>query len=123
MLVAARQREHVAPSTLRSEWEALKRDAAEMDGYMREWRRIWQGRSPLVLRPGSTAEVSRILAIASETRTIIVPEVARTTPEQLRARLQSQGLAPGGDADTVHALVGDDTRAQMRVLAKVMAAN
>jgi hypothetical protein len=49
-----------------------------MDGYMREWRQIWTGRSPLVLRPGSTEEVSRILAIANETRTIIVPQGGNT---------------------------------------------
>ncbi|WP_421693484.1 FAD-binding oxidoreductase [Aestuariivirga sp.] len=51
---------------------------ALMDGYMREWRQIWQGRSPLVLRPGSTEEVSRILAIANETRTAIVPQSGNT---------------------------------------------
>ena len=54
------------------------RNAAEMDGYMREWRQIWTGRSPLVLRPASTAEVSRILAIANETRTAIVPQAGNT---------------------------------------------
>jgi FAD/FMN-containing dehydrogenase len=54
------------------------RNAAEMDGYMREWRQIWTGRSPLVLRPGSTEEVSRILAIANETRTVIVPQSGNT---------------------------------------------
>ena len=54
------------------------RDAAQMDGYMREWRQIWTGRSPLVLRPGSTQEISRILAIASETRTAIVPQGGNT---------------------------------------------
>ncbi len=42
------------------------RDAAAMDGYMREWRGIWHGVSPLVLRPGSTQEVSQILAIATK---------------------------------------------------------
>ena len=54
------------------------RDPAEMDGYMREWRQIWVGRSPLVLRPASTDEVSRILAIANETRTAIVPQAGNT---------------------------------------------
>ena len=54
------------------------RNAAEMDGYMREWRQIWTGRSPLVLRPGSTEEVSRILAIANETRMVIVPQAGNT---------------------------------------------
>jgi FAD/FMN-containing dehydrogenase len=53
-------------------------DPAQMDGYMREWRQIWVGRSPLVLRPSSTEEVSRILAIASETRTAIVPQSGNT---------------------------------------------
>ena len=41
------------------------RDEQAMDGYMREWRQIWHGRSPMVLRPASTDDVSRILAIAS----------------------------------------------------------
>ena len=54
------------------------RNAAEMDSYMREWRQIWTGRSPLVLRPGSTEEVSRILTIANETRTAIVPQGGNT---------------------------------------------
>src|SRR5437016_2244903 len=54
------------------------RDEAEMAGYMREWREIWIGRSPMVLRPGSTEEVSRILAIASETLTAIVPQSGNT---------------------------------------------
>jgi FAD/FMN-containing dehydrogenase len=54
------------------------REPAAMDGYMREWRQIWHGRSPLVLRPASTEEVSRILAIANETRTAIVPQSGNT---------------------------------------------
>ena len=54
------------------------RDEAAMAGYMQEWRQIWQGRSPLVLRPGSTEEVSRIMAIANETRTAIIPQSGNT---------------------------------------------
>jgi FAD/FMN-containing dehydrogenase len=54
------------------------RDEAEMAGYMREWREVWFGRSPLVLRPATTEDVSRILAIASETRTPIVPQSGNT---------------------------------------------
>lgn len=54
------------------------RDQQAMDGYMREWRQIWTGRSPLVLRPGSTAEVAQILEIANETRTAIVPQSGNT---------------------------------------------
>jgi FAD/FMN-containing dehydrogenase len=54
------------------------RDPAEMAGYLREWRDIYVGISPLVLRPGSTDEVSRIMAIAHETRTAIVPQGGNT---------------------------------------------
>ena len=39
-----------------------------MAGYMTEWRDIWVGKSPLVLRPGSTEEVSRILKLATRNR-------------------------------------------------------
>ena len=54
------------------------RSPAEMDGYMHEWRDLWHGKSPMVLRPGSSDEVSRILAIANETRTAIVPQAGNT---------------------------------------------
>ena len=54
------------------------RDAAEMAGYMKEWRDIWVGKSPLVMRPSSTEEVSRILRLASKTGTAIVPQSGNT---------------------------------------------
>jgi len=54
------------------------RDAVAMDAYMREWRGIWHGVSPLVLRPANTDEVSRILAISHETNTAIVPQSGNT---------------------------------------------
>jgi len=54
------------------------RDPAGMAGYLREWRDIYVGKSPLVLRPSTTEEVSRILKIAHETRTAIVPQAGNT---------------------------------------------
>ncbi len=54
------------------------RSPAEMDGYMHEWRDLWHGKSPLVLRPASTDEISRILKIANETLTAIVPQSGNT---------------------------------------------
>lgn len=54
------------------------RDPAAMAGYMEEWRGIWHGRSPLVLRPSCTDEVSRLLAIAHDTGTAIVPQSGNT---------------------------------------------
>lgn len=54
------------------------RSASDMAGYMREWRGLWTGKSPLVLRPGSTDEVSHIMQIAHETGTPIVPQSGNT---------------------------------------------
>jgi hypothetical protein len=44
------------------------RNTADMAGYMKEWRDLWFGKSPLVLRPSSTEEVSLIMKLATETR-------------------------------------------------------
>lgn len=46
--------------------------------YLTENRGLYYGASPLVLKPGSTAEVSAILKLASETGTAIVPVSGRT---------------------------------------------
>ncbi len=46
--------------------------------YLREWRDRYTGRTPLVLRPGSTEEVSRILALAHEHAVAIVPQAGNT---------------------------------------------
>lgn len=54
------------------------RDPAAMQPYLHEWRGLWDGATPLVLRPGSTEEVSRILAIADETGTVIVTQSGNT---------------------------------------------
>lgn len=51
---------------------------ADMAAYMREWRDLWQGKSILVLRPANTDEVSRIMKIAHETNTAIVPQSGNT---------------------------------------------
>jgi FAD/FMN-containing dehydrogenase len=45
---------------------------------LREWRKLYQGKTPLVLKPGSTEEVSRILALAHETGTAVVPQGGNT---------------------------------------------
>jgi FAD/FMN-containing dehydrogenase len=53
-------------------------DPGAMTAYMTEWREIWIGKSPLVLRPAATDEVSKILAIAHETETALVPQSGNT---------------------------------------------
>src|SRR5690606_33337661 len=46
--------------------------------YLHEWRDLYLGRTPLVLRPGTTQEVAHILGIASEARIGIVPQGGNT---------------------------------------------
>ncbi|MBS0234264.1 MAG: FAD-binding oxidoreductase [Proteobacteria bacterium] len=47
-------------------------------GYLREWRDRYTGKTPVVLRPGSTDEVSRILALAYAEGIAIVPQGGNT---------------------------------------------
>jgi D-lactate dehydrogenase (cytochrome) len=53
-------------------------DPKEQDLYLIEPRGLYHGRTPMVLRPGSTAEVAAILALANETNTAIVPQGGNT---------------------------------------------
>jgi D-lactate dehydrogenase (cytochrome) len=46
--------------------------------YLVEMRDLYHGRTPVVLRPGSVAEVAAILKLANETRTAIVPQGGNT---------------------------------------------
>jgi len=53
-------------------------DATDIQAYVTEERNLFHGRSPLVLRPGSTAEVSAICKLASEHRIALVPQGGNT---------------------------------------------
>src|ERR1700716_2275438 len=53
-------------------------DAAEIAPYVTEERDLFHGRSPLVLRPGTTAEVSAICKLASEHRIALVAQGGNT---------------------------------------------
>lgn len=53
-------------------------DEADMTPYVLEWREKWRGKAALVLRPDSTEQVSRIVAICAETGTRIVPQGGNT---------------------------------------------
>ena len=53
-------------------------DAHDMAPYLIEDRGLFQGHSPMVLRPGSTAEVSAICKLATETKTALVPQGGNT---------------------------------------------
>ncbi len=53
-------------------------DAQEQAPYLKEWRDLWRGTTPVVLRPGGTAEVSAIMKLAHETNSKIVPQSGNT---------------------------------------------
>jgi D-lactate dehydrogenase (cytochrome) len=53
-------------------------DAAAQQPYLVEMRDLYHGHTPMVLRPGSVAEVAAILALANETKTAIVPQGGNT---------------------------------------------
>jgi FAD/FMN-containing dehydrogenase len=57
---------------------SFSEDPAEIAPHLEEWRSKYMGRSPLLLRPSTTAEVSAILAICHETGTPIVPQGGNT---------------------------------------------
>src|SRR5579883_1567496 len=46
--------------------------------YLVELRDLYRGHTPVVLRPGSAAEVSAILKLANETKTAVVPQGGNT---------------------------------------------
>ena len=50
------------------------RSPTDIDPYVHEPRGLYGGRTPLVLRPGTVEEVSRIMKLATETRTAVVPQ-------------------------------------------------
>ena len=54
------------------------RDPDAMAPYLVEWRDLYRGKAALVLKPGTTQDVSAILARANETRTAIVPQGGNT---------------------------------------------
>ncbi|HVX98940.1 MAG TPA: FAD-binding oxidoreductase [Pseudorhodoplanes sp.] len=53
-------------------------DPAELAPHLVEQRGLYQGNAPMMLRPGSVAEVQAILKLANETKTGIVPQGGNT---------------------------------------------
>lgn len=53
-------------------------DPDRQQPYLVEFRALWSGHTPVVLRPGTVAEVAEILKIANETATPIVPQGGNT---------------------------------------------
>ena len=53
-------------------------DPAEIAPHLEEWRSKYQGKTALMLKPATTAEVAAVMAIAYETGTPIVPQGGNT---------------------------------------------
>jgi D-lactate dehydrogenase (cytochrome) len=81
-------------------------EAADIAPYVTEERGLFHGRSPLVLRPGSTAEVSAICRLATEHRIALVPQGGNTglvggqTPHSGEVVVSTRRLDKIRDIDT-----------------------
>jgi FAD/FMN-containing dehydrogenase len=51
---------------------------ADVEPYLHEWRDLYVGRTPMVLRPSAAAQVSAILKLAHDERIAIVPQGGNT---------------------------------------------
>jgi D-lactate dehydrogenase (cytochrome) len=82
-------------------------DAGEIAPYVTEERNLFHGRSPLVLRPASTAEVSAICKLATEHRIALVPQGGNTglvggqTPHNGEVVVSTRRLDRIREVDTV----------------------
>ena len=57
----------------------LLTDPADTDPYCEDWRRLYHGRTPAVLRPASTAEVADAVRLCAEAGVPIVPQGGNTS--------------------------------------------
>jgi len=81
-------------------------EPADIAPYVTEERDLFKGRSPLVLRPGSTAEVAAICKLATEHRIALVPQGGNTglvggqTPHHGEVVLSTRRMDRIRDIDT-----------------------
>ncbi len=92
-------------------------DPAEQAPYLSEWRDLYMGRTPLIVKPASTDAVSRVLALANAEGVGIVPQggntglvggqIPRETGEEivlsLKRMRQIRHVDPAGTSMTVEA--------------------
>ena len=54
-------------------------DPADTAAYAEDWRRLYQGRTPAVIRPANTAELARVVALAAAAGVALVPQGGNTS--------------------------------------------
>ena len=81
-------------------------DPAAQEPYLVEPRGLYHGHTPMVLRPGSVAEVSAILKLANETGTAIVPQGGNTglVGGQIAAQRRDRALARRGSTASARSI-------------------
>ena len=57
----------------------LLTDAADTAAYTEDWRRLYRGRTPAVIRPGSTDELARVMHLCAQARAAVVPQGGNTS--------------------------------------------
>src|SRR5437764_15482683 len=87
-------------------------DAAAIAPHLVEWRDRWRGNTPLMLEPQSTAEISAILSLCSETRTPIVPQGGNTGLVGGQIPLEGEILLRMGRMNRIRRI---DARAMMAI--------
>src|SRR6185436_12529129 len=81
MTAAARAPAALAPEFVRRLETALGRgvlDQADAAPYLTEWRGVWKAKNAVVVRPGSTEEVAKVVRLCAEARVPIVPQGGNT---------------------------------------------
>ena len=69
----------------------LLTDAADVAPYAEDWRRLYQGRTPAVVRPASTEQLSQVVRLCAERGVGIVPQGGNTS--------MVGGATPSGNGD------------------------
>ncbi|HEU0289938.1 MAG TPA: FAD-binding oxidoreductase [Burkholderiales bacterium] len=58
--------------------QGLITDPRDLEPFVADWRGLYRGATPAVVRPASSAEVASVVGICAETRTAIVPQGGNT---------------------------------------------
>ena len=57
----------------------LLTDPADTGAYVEDWRRLYRGRTPAVIRPASTQELAQVVGVCAEACAAIVPQGGNTS--------------------------------------------
>jgi FAD/FMN-containing dehydrogenase len=58
--------------------QGLVTEAADLEAYVADWRGVYRGTTPAVVRPANTEEVAAVVRLCAETRTPLIPQGGNT---------------------------------------------